>query len=147
MARARFRFRPRPISIRDRAPVVGLPRAPDRDAIVRCHALTCRRLRRPHEAADHRAAAGHHRAHAGRGGRQGLPPLRLVIWTVLGGTLAAGGANAINMVVDRDIDRLMDRTKNRPLVTGEVTPREALVFAIALEVLAFVAALDGRSTC
>ena len=68
---------------------------------------------------------------------QGLPPLHLVIWTVLGGTLAAGGANAINMVVDRDIDRLMARTRNRPLVTGEVTPREALVFAIVLEVLAF----------
>jgi heme o synthase len=67
----------------------------------------------------------------------GLPPLRLVIWTVLGGTLAAGGANAINMVVDRDIDRLMARTKNRPLVTGEITPRDALVFAIALEALAF----------
>jgi heme o synthase len=67
----------------------------------------------------------------------GLPPLRLVIWTVLGGTLAAGGANAMNMVVDRDIDRLMARTKNRPLVTGEVSPREALVFAVALEALAF----------
>ena len=68
---------------------------------------------------------------------QGLPPLDLVIWTVLGGTLAAGGANAINMVVDRDIDRLMERTRNRPLVTGEVTPREALIFAFVLEVLAF----------
>ena len=68
---------------------------------------------------------------------QGLPPLHLVIWTVLGGTLAAGGANAINMVVDRDIDKLMARTRNRPLVTGEVTAREALIFAFVLEVLAF----------
>jgi protoheme IX farnesyltransferase len=68
---------------------------------------------------------------------QGLPPLHLVIWTVLGGTLAAGGANAFNMVVDRDIDRLMARTRNRPLVTGEVTAREALIFAFVLEVLAF----------
>jgi heme o synthase len=68
---------------------------------------------------------------------EGLPPLHLVIWTVVGGTLAAGGANAFNMVVDRDIDRLMARTKNRPLVTGEVTAREALVFAFVLEVLAF----------
>jgi protoheme IX farnesyltransferase len=67
----------------------------------------------------------------------GLPPLRLVVWTVLGGTLAAGGANAMNMVVDRDIDRLMARTRNRPLVTGELTPREALTFAVALEALAF----------
>jgi heme o synthase len=68
---------------------------------------------------------------------EGMPPVRLILWTVLGGTLAAGGANAINMVVDRDIDRLMARTRNRPLVTGEVAPREALVFAIALEVAAF----------
>ncbi len=68
---------------------------------------------------------------------RGLPSGWLVLWTVLGGALAAGGANAINMVVDRDIDRVMQRTRNRPLVTGEVTPRAALVFAIALEVAAF----------
>lgn len=67
----------------------------------------------------------------------GLPSGWLVLWTVLGGTLAAGGANTINMVVDRDIDRVMKRTKGRPLVTGEVTPRAALVFAVALEVAAF----------
>jgi protoheme IX farnesyltransferase len=67
----------------------------------------------------------------------GLPPLELVLFTVAGGALAAGGANAINMVVDRDIDRLMHRTQNRPLVTGEITPRAALVFAIGLEVAAF----------
>ena len=58
--------------------------------------------------------------------------------TLVGGTLAAGGANAINMVVDRDIDALMKRTKNRPLVTGAMTPRAALVFALALEVAAFI---------
>jgi protoheme IX farnesyltransferase len=69
---------------------------------------------------------------------RGLPALSLIVLTVLGGTLAAGGANAINMVVDRDIDMVMDRTKNRPLVTGVMTPRSALVFAISLEVLAFV---------
>ena len=57
---------------------------------------------------------------------------------MLGGTLAAGGANAMNMVVDRDIDRLMERTKNRPLVTGAMSPRAALTFAIALEVVAFL---------
>ena len=55
-----------------------------------------------------------------------------------GGALAAGGANALNMVVDRDIDRLMERTKGRPLVTGAMTPRAALLFALALEVGAFV---------
>ena len=69
---------------------------------------------------------------------QGMPPLWLIACTVLGGTLAAGGANAINMYVDRDIDALMERTKGRPLVTGAVTPRAALTFAIALEVIAFL---------
>ena len=65
------------------------------------------------------------------------PRTTLVLVTLLGGSLAAGGANAINMVVDRDIDRLMPRTQNRPLVTGLLQPREAMVFAIALEVAAF----------
>lgn len=68
---------------------------------------------------------------------RGLPSLWLMVATVIGGTLSAGGANAINMYVDRDIDALMDRTKNRPLVTGEVQPTEALVFAVGLEILAF----------
>jgi len=67
---------------------------------------------------------------------KGWPPAVLLIATVAGGTLAAGGANAINMVVDRDIDKLMPRTQNRPLVTGLIRPRSALVFAIALELLA-----------
>jgi protoheme IX farnesyltransferase len=70
--------------------------------------------------------------------KHGLPSLGLMVATVVGGTLAAGGANAINMVVDRDIDRLMKRTKNRPLVTGAMTPRAALVFALTLEAAAFV---------
>jgi heme o synthase len=68
---------------------------------------------------------------------RGLPAPWLVVATVLGGTLAAGGANAINMFVDRDIDAIMERTKGRPLVTGVVQPTEALVFAIGIEVLAF----------
>ncbi|HVL27391.1 MAG TPA: heme o synthase [Acidimicrobiales bacterium] len=70
--------------------------------------------------------------------QRGLPPLSLILATVVGGALAAGGANAINMYVDRDIDRIMDRTKGRPLVTGEIAPRNALVFAVTLEVVAFV---------
>ncbi len=68
---------------------------------------------------------------------RGIPSVWLMVATVLGGTLAAGGANAINMYVDRDIDRLMERTRRRPLVTGEIAPSEALVFAVALEVAAF----------
>jgi protoheme IX farnesyltransferase len=68
---------------------------------------------------------------------RGLPGGWLVGATLLGGALAAGGANAINMYVDRDIDAIMRRTASRPLVTGAVTPRAALVFAVTLEVLAF----------
>ena len=52
----------------------------------------------------------------------GLPPLRLVLATLVGGTLAAGSANTLNCYLDRDIDVLMHRTDGRPLVTGEVTP-------------------------
>ncbi len=68
----------------------------------------------------------------------GLPSGWLILNTVLGGTFAAGGANAINMYVDRDIDTIMDRTKGRPLVTGVMSPRAALTFAIVLETVAFV---------
>jgi protoheme IX farnesyltransferase len=68
---------------------------------------------------------------------RGWPGLGLVIATLVGGTLAAGGANAINMYIDRDIDAVMHRTAQRPLVTGVMAPAAALVFAIALEVVAF----------
>jgi protoheme IX farnesyltransferase len=70
--------------------------------------------------------------------QRGLPPVWLMAATLIGGALAAGGANAINMFVDRDIDKLMHRTAKRPLVTGAVTPRAAMTFAITLEVAAFV---------
>jgi len=69
--------------------------------------------------------------------KQGWPSLQLMAVTLAGGTLAAGGANAINMYIDRDIDKLMVRTQNRPLVTGAMTPRAAMIFAIALEIVAF----------
>jgi heme o synthase len=69
---------------------------------------------------------------------KGLPSVWLIAATVAGGTLAAGGANAINMYVDRDIDQVMDRTKRRPIAAGLVTPRAALTFAIAIEVAAFL---------
>ena len=67
----------------------------------------------------------------------GVPPLRLVVATLVGGALAAGGANALNMVIDRDIDRLMPRTQGRPIVTGLVSPGEAVAFAAVLELAAF----------
>ncbi|MFV0316973.1 MAG: heme o synthase [Microthrixaceae bacterium] len=69
---------------------------------------------------------------------QGMPSVWLILATVIGGTLSAGGANAVNMWVDRDIDAVMERTKGRPLVTGAVTPNAALVFAISIEVVSFV---------
>lgn len=68
---------------------------------------------------------------------QGLPPLGLIGWTLLGGTLAAGSANTINCVIDRDIDAVMNRTKLRPLVTGAISPRNALIYGIAQGVAAF----------
>ena len=67
----------------------------------------------------------------------GIPGLWLVVATLVGGTLAAGGANAFNMVIDRDIDAIMQRTKRRPLVTGVMSPRAAAIFAAGLEVVAF----------
>jgi len=73
------------------------------------------------------------------------PSLALVIVTLVGGTLAAGGANAINMVIDRDIDRLMPRTQHRPLVTGLIAPRHAMWFAVGLEVAAFATLWVGAN--
>jgi protoheme IX farnesyltransferase len=58
-----------------------------------------------------------------------LPNLWLVLGTLIGGSLSAGSANAFNCYIDRDIDRVMQRTQGRPLVTGELTDRQALVFA------------------
>ncbi|KIF73937.1 protoheme IX farnesyltransferase [Streptomyces sp. 150FB] len=66
---------------------------------------------------------------------QGVPDLWLVLVTCVGGYLSAGGANALNMYIDRDIDALMDRTSQRPLVTGMVSPREGLVFGLTLGVV------------
>ncbi len=67
----------------------------------------------------------------------GMPNVWLVLVTVAAGTLAAGGANTFNMYIDRDIDRLMQRTQGRPLVTGAVSPRAALLFGFVLEIAAF----------
>jgi protoheme IX farnesyltransferase len=77
--------------------------------------------------------------------QQGWPATVLVIVTLVGGALAAGGANALNMVIDRDIDKLMERTKHRPLVTGLVTPRQAVVFAWSLEAVAFTVLWVGAN--
>lgn len=63
---------------------------------------------------------------------RGFPSIWLVLATLVGGALAAGSANALNCYFDRDIDVVMHRTKRRPLVTGEVTPRAAVVFGLIL---------------
>src|SRR5260221_1041231 len=69
---------------------------------------------------------------------RGLPSLGLIGWVVLAGYLMAGGANAINMWFDRDIDREMGRTKQRPVPAGRIPPRAALLFGIGLGGGAFV---------
>jgi protoheme IX farnesyltransferase len=65
---------------------------------------------------------------------RGIPNLWLVFATLIGGAMSAGSAGAFNCYIDRDIDRIMKRTSARPLVTGELSDREALVFAWVLGV-------------
>jgi len=67
----------------------------------------------------------------------GIPSPWLMAAVVIGGTLAAGGANAINQYVDRDIDDLMRRTRHRPLPSHAISPRAALAFGVVLSVVAF----------
>ena len=69
---------------------------------------------------------------------RGAPDVSLVLLVLGGGALAAGGANALNHYLDRDIDARMSRTKSRPVATGRVHPHKALVFGIALNVVAVV---------
>jgi len=68
----------------------------------------------------------------------GWPGTGLVLATLLGGVLSSGGANAINQVLDRDVDRLMARTRRRPLPTGRIEPLPALLFGIGLGVGGFL---------
>jgi len=69
--------------------------------------------------------------------QQGVPPLGLIVAVVVGGAMAAGGANTINCWMERDRDHLMRRTESRPLPQGEIIPARALWFGIVLNVLAF----------
>ncbi|HWS57267.1 MAG TPA: heme o synthase [Actinotalea sp.] len=68
----------------------------------------------------------------------GLPPVGLALATLVGGAAAAGSANVLNCYLDRDIDELMNRTRRRPLVTGEISPRAAVVFGVILGVASLV---------
>src|SRR5882762_4728369 len=68
---------------------------------------------------------------------RGFPPLWTVDAVLVGGTMAAGSANALNCVIDADIDAVMKRTSSRPLVRHTVTPRNALIFGLVLGVASF----------
>ena len=70
--------------------------------------------------------------------QRGIPDIWLILATVIGGALSAGSANSFNCHIDADIDKIMGRTKGRPLVTGELTKREAYWFAWGLGVLSVV---------
>jgi len=65
----------------------------------------------------------------------GMPNIWLIAATVIGGALSAGSAASFNMYIDRDMDAVMKRTKNRPLVTGDLSPREAYIFSWTLAVV------------
>jgi protoheme IX farnesyltransferase len=67
----------------------------------------------------------------------GMPSLALILLTLLGGTLAAAGANTINCYIDRDIDRVMIRTRERPLAAGTIEPERALLFGLGLGAVSF----------
>ena len=70
--------------------------------------------------------------------QRGLPPIELVLFTLLAGVCAAGGANALNSYFDREKDKAMARTSQRPLPQGRVTPRAALIFGVTLCVTSIV---------
>ena len=68
----------------------------------------------------------------------GIPSISTTFWSLLGGTLAAGGANAFNMVIEAPSDRLMKRTANRPIVTGQISKKNGLIFSTIVSILALV---------
>lgn len=68
----------------------------------------------------------------------GVPPVSVILLTLLGGYLAAGGAGVLNCYLDGDIDALMSRTRRRPIPDGRIAPRKALAFGLALSLLSFV---------
>ncbi|MCO1339605.1 protoheme IX farnesyltransferase [Kocuria polaris] len=76
---------------------------------------------------------------------RGFPSVGLILVTLLGGGMAAGASGAFNCYIDREADKLMRRTQGRPLVTGDVTPREALVFSWILAVTSIVILWAGAN--
>ena len=76
---------------------------------------------------------------------EGFPDIWISLVVLIGGSLGAGGANAINHYLDRDIDEKMGRTKERPIVLGQVNPTAALIFGVLLNILAFVVLWQGAN--
>jgi protoheme IX farnesyltransferase len=70
--------------------------------------------------------------------RQGIPSISVTFWSLLGGTLAAGGANAFNIVIEADSDRLMKRTANRPIATGQISKKSGLIFSSTISILSLL---------
>ena len=68
----------------------------------------------------------------------GMPPLDLLLWTMVGGALSSGGASALNQYIDRDLDGAMARTAKRPIPSGRIQPTHALIFGLTLSVLSLV---------
>ena len=68
----------------------------------------------------------------------GVPNISITIWSLFGGTLAAGGANAFNMVIESKSDQLMKRTSNRPIATGKISKANGLVFAILVSIFSLL---------
>ena len=66
-----------------------------------------------------------------------MPPFWMIVWTLLGGAFAAGGASALNQYIDRDLDKHMQRTANRPLAAGRMFTAEGLAFGLALSIMSF----------
>ncbi|MBG6083472.1 protoheme IX farnesyltransferase [Zhihengliuella flava] len=76
---------------------------------------------------------------------RGFPSVALIVATLVGGAMAAGASGAFNCYIDREADKLMRRTQGRPLVTGDVTPREALIFAWALAIVSIAILWAGAN--
>ncbi|WP_345474696.1 heme o synthase [Glutamicibacter ectropisis] len=77
--------------------------------------------------------------------QRGFPSVWLMVSTLVGGAMAAGASGAFNCYLDRDMDKLMKRTKGRPLVTGDLTPKEALIFSWALAITSLVVLWVGTN--
>jgi len=69
---------------------------------------------------------------------EGIPGVSVTFWSLLGGTLAAGGANAFNIVIEADSDRLMKRTANRPIATGQIAKKNGLMFSLFISILSLL---------